>query len=202
MSELPAEPDQVPTIFPAAVEVAPPAPPEPIDQQALDQARDLEAHRRVVRGANGFVLALVIAAVIAMVASKAMAAPDLAAGKPWRASSKLYDCHPELIDCGGARTSIFFHTNFENEPWVEVDLLQPTKFSAVTVRNRSDGAWDRAYPLVLEVSDDAQAWRALADQPSEFRVWKAKFEPVTARYVRVRAKKQTYLHLDAVQVHP
>ena len=137
-----------------------------------------------------------------MVVSRAIAAPDLAKGKPWRASSKLYDCHPELIDCGGARTSIFFHTNFENDPWVEIDLLVPTKFSAVTVRNRSDGAWDRAYPLVLEVSDDAQAWRVLADQPSEFRVWKAKFEPVTARYVRVRAKKQTYLHLDAVQVHP
>jgi len=170
--------------------------------EALAQARNLEAHRRVVRGANGFVLSLAVMALIATGASKAMAPADLAKGKPWRASSKMFDCHPEQIDCGGARTAIFFHTVMEKEPWVEIDLGTPTRFSAVTVRNRSDAARERAVPLVLEVGDDARTWRTLAERAVEFRVWKAKFEPITARYVRLRAKNQTYLHLDAVQVHP
>ena len=170
--------------------------------EALDQSRNLAAHRRVVRGANGFVLGFAVLAMVVAAAFKAIEPVDLAAGKPWRASSKLFDCHPERIECGGVRTAILFHTNSENQPWFEIDLGAPTPFSAVTVRNRSDAAPERAVPLVLEVSDDRAAWRVLSTEADPFRVWKAKVGPVTARYVRLRATRETYLHLDSVKVHP
>lgn len=170
--------------------------------EALEQSRNLAAHRRVVRTANWFVVGFTLMAMIAAAGSKVIEPVDLAKGKPWRASSTLFECHPERIECGGVRTSIFFHTDSQNEPWVEIDLGTPTEFSAVTVRNRSDAAPDRAVPLVLEVSDDRTAWRRVTIQSDVFKVWKATFAKTKAQYVRLRSTKQTYLHLDSVKVHP
>src|SRR5688500_1263511 len=39
--------------------------------------------------------------------------PDLAAKRPWRASSSLFECNPTANQCGGAATRIFFHTREE-----------------------------------------------------------------------------------------
>ena len=100
------------------------------------------------------------------------------------------------------RTSIFFHTREEEQPWVEMDLDAPTKFSSVSVRNRTDSLQERAVPLVLEVSDDRQSWRQLAQRQDFFNVWTPSFDAVSARYVRLRATRKTFLHLEAVQVHP
>ena len=130
-----------------------------------------------------------------------LVAEDLAKGKPWRTSSKYAECHPEVLECGGARTSIFFHTREEQDPWVEVDLGAPTDFTEVVVHNRSDGVPERAVPLVLEVSDDRQQWRELARRDELFKVWQARLPPTRARFVRLRVPRVTYFHLDAVKVH-
>jgi hypothetical protein len=127
--------------------------------------------------------------------------PNLAAGKPWRVSSTWGECKPELRSCGSLRSRIFFHTLEDVQPWVEFDLLTPTTFSEVYVRNRSDSVPDRAVPLVVEVSDDAQTWRAVARQNETFRSWTASFQPVTARYVRLRVDRRSYLHLEVVEIH-
>jgi len=37
---------------------------------------------------------------------------------------------------GDGRTSIFFHTKFEKEPWVEIDRARRPRFSLVVVKNR------------------------------------------------------------------
>lgn len=161
-----------------------------------------QAFRRVTRRASWFVVVLGVLTFVLVVVPRLFAPADLASGKRWRASSMLEECHPERIDCGGVRTSIFFHTREEDQPWVEIDLGAPTTFSSVTVRNRSDGWQDRAVPLVLEVGDDRQAWRQLAQRQEVFREWSPSFEQVTARYVRLRAAKKTFLHLEAVKVHP
>lgn len=170
--------------------------------EALEQPLRIAAHRRVVRSANAFIVGFSLAALTAAATTRAIEPQDLAKGKPWRASSKLFDCHPERLDCGGAATSIFFHTQLENEPWVEIDLGAPTQFRSLTVRNRSDGVRDRAVPLVLEVGDDRATWKQLATRAEEFSVWKPSFDAVTARYVRLRVARQSFLHLDSVKVHP
>lgn len=128
---------------------------------------------------------------------------DLAAGKPWRASSKLADCHPENITCGSGRTGVFFHTQNEANPWLELDLGAPTTFSSLLIRNRRDGpkdVVDRAVPLILEVGDDQQTWRTVATLDRPFQEWTPRFEPITARYVRLRVPRTTWFHLDAVKV--
>ena len=127
--------------------------------------------------------------------------PNLAAGKPWRTSSTWAECKPEIRTCGAVRSGIFFHTREDPEPWFELDLLTPTAFSEVYIKNRSDSVPDRAVPLVVEVSDDAKTWRAIARKDDTFGTWTASFAPVTARYVRLRVDRRSYLHLEIVEIH-
>lgn len=128
--------------------------------------------------------------------------PDLAAGRPWRASSTWAVCEPAIRRCGALRTDIFFHTKEDPSPWVEIDLGGRKRFSAVTIANRTDDAPDRAIPLVIEISDDAKTWRGVARRKESFRTWTAEFKPQTARYVRARVDRRSYLHLEKVMVHP
>jgi len=131
---------------------------------------------------------------------RALLKPDLAAGKPWRASSSLETCKPLQHSCTGTHTDIFFHTVEEANPWVEFDLGRPTTFAVVDVTNRSDCCPDRAVPLAVEVSNDQTRWREVARRQDTFSQWRAKFAPQTARYVRLRSLRRTLLHLEKVAV--
>lgn len=123
-------------------------------------------------------------------------APDLAANKPWKASSQFLPCYPAQHRCGEAHTDIFFHTNEENNPWLQIDLKAKTRFSRIEVVNRRDCCSDRAVPLVIEVSQDGEKWREIARQAASFREWETNVAPVEARYVRARSLKRTWLHLE------
>lgn len=160
------------------------------------------AFSRVTRLATWFVVALGLLTVSLVSLPRLFAPADLAEGKHWRASSTLESCHPDRIECGGVRTSIFFHTREEEQPWVEFDLGAPITFRSVSVRNRTDGFQDRAVPLVLEVSDDRQTWRQLGQRDDPFITWTSSFDAVSARYVRLRAARRTFLHLESIKVHP
>jgi hypothetical protein len=122
----------------------------------------------------------------------------LLAGKPWTASSKAYDCHPKDMECGGARSAMFFHTQEEEKPWIVLDMGAPQSFSRLEVVNREDCCADRAVPLVVEVSDDNQKWTEIARRTDQFREWETTFKPTTARYVRLRVDRRTSFHLVRV----
>jgi hypothetical protein len=147
-------------------------------------------------------LALLAAAITGLVIGiqRATLAPDLAAGKPWRASSIFEACKPQEHYCASAHSDIFFHTLEEQDPWVEIDLRAPTSFAVVDVTNRSDCCPERAIPLVVEVSNDQQQWHEVARRVDPFSQWHAKFKPQKARYVRLRALRRTLLHLEKVAV--
>jgi hypothetical protein len=156
------------------------------------------AERWLRAGSIGLLLAALVLGPIAYFAW--VSGPDLAQGKAWRTSSKLFDCQREQEMCGGKRTAIFFHTMEEQNPWFEVDLGAPTHFSVVDVENRKDCCADRALPLVIEVSDDQSAFRVVARRAEPFLSWRARFQPVTARYVRARVERRSLLHLERFSV--
>ena len=133
---------------------------------------------------------------------KSRLGPDLAAGRPWQASSNLAKCHPQLHSCAGNRTDIFFNTQEEKSPWLRIDLGKPSTFSVVEVTNRQDCCPDRALPLVVVVSNDDRTWRAVARRTETFSHWRAEWPVQTARYVRLRALRRTMLHLEKVAVRP
>jgi hypothetical protein len=142
-----------------------------------------------------------VALAINAAVQRAIRGPDLAAGKSWTASSKAFDCNPAEKSCGGAHTAIFFHTLEEVNPWVQIDLGARKKFRRVRIENRDDCCEDRAVPLVVETSNDGNEFREVGRRTDAFDDWDATFDQVTARYVRVRADRKTYLHLAHVGVH-
>lgn len=171
-------------------------------------AHKLAPERRVgrvllQRAVRSFGLLAILAGFVAggvLVTKRVNRAPDIALGKPWRASSTLEKCKPAEHYCASAKTDIFFHTVEEQEPWVEIDLGKPTRFSVVDITNRTDCCPDRAVPIVIEVGNDQAAWHKVASRKETFTEWHAQFAPQTARYVRVRSTRRTVFHLEKVAV--
>jgi hypothetical protein len=125
-------------------------------------------------------------------------APDLAFGKPFRASSTYAGCGTPGNACGDSK--IFFHTDEQDSPWVEIDLRKPRRIGRIDVRNRTDAAQERALPLVLEVGTDGKSWKQVARRDEPFTEWTATFKPTSVRYVRARVPRRTYLHLERISV--
>ena len=128
---------------------------------------------------------------------------DLAQGAPWRTSSQymLNNCVSPAQECaeGG---SVFFHTNEEKDPWIEFDLGKEQEISTVQIDNRLDCCSERTTPLIVEVSQNHKKWSTVARQDTEFKTWRATFTPTKARWVRLRVRKVTYLHLARVHIFP
>lgn len=127
---------------------------------------------------------------------------DLARGKPWTASSLAEEdnCESPAQRCGNG--SFFFHTKREKDPWLMVDLESTQRVSSVLVRNRRDCCRDRAVPLVIELSTDQEHWTEVARNDEQFGEWKATFEPVEARWVKLSVPRKTWLHLRRLRVLP
>jgi F5/8 type C domain len=128
--------------------------------------------------------------------------PDLAAGRPWRASSTLggSGCTSPAQECEQS-LGLFFHTTEELNPWLEIDLGVTRSISKVELENRSDCCAERAQPIAVEVSTDHDHWLTVARREEEFSTWKAQFAPVNARWVRMRVLKQTFFHLKRVRIY-
>jgi F5/8 type C domain len=125
---------------------------------------------------------------------------DLSLGKPWVASSSYETvCSSPSHRCDVAK-SYFFHTLQESNPFIEIDLQQAQTFSKVRVLNRQDCCAERAVPLVFEVSTDHKHWREVARKTETFDDWQGHFPAVTARWVRFRVRRSSFLHLADVRV--
>ena len=127
-------------------------------------------------------------------------APDLAAGRPWRTSSVYRGFSPQSRVVDGNATSLAFHTDEEESPWWEVDLETDRPIREVDVTNRGDGFGDRAIPLVIELSRDHTEWSEVGRRTTTFAQWDQNVGGQLARYVRLRALKRTWLHLEGVAV--
>ena len=122
--------------------------------------------------------------------------PNLAQGRPFRTSSTLPECAAGSERCN----DVLFHTNEENNPWVEFNLGGTKSIRRIEVRNRVQCCGDRAIPLVAEVSIDRTHWREVARRTTDFSSWTVKLPPTPAAYVRLRVPRSTYLHLVDVAI--
>lgn len=165
----------------------------------LEAVARLERERRNRLIAGPFVGLLVVAGA-AFVAKRVSEGPDLAAGKPFTASS-AYDSFATV-----GRTNepvafdLFAHTREEEHPWIQVDLGQSERVKKLLVKNRMDCCGERALPLVVEASIDGNAWTQLARRDEPFTEWTVAFPPTELRFVRFSVPRRTLLHLSRVQV--
>lgn len=156
--------------------------------------------RRVLRLGSTLVALIALGVAGGSLVSELVAGPDLAEGKPWRASSAYEGFSPQSGICDGKRTRIFFHTKQESEPWVEIDLGAKMRVRRIDIQNRRDCCRDRAMPLAVEGSLDGQQWQELARRTEPFSKWTARFASAEVRYVRVKSLKRTYLHLESIEI--
>jgi hypothetical protein len=100
-----------------------------------------------------------------------------------------------------------FHTELSRDPWWQVDFGMPREINRVILWNRCDGAAPRSAHLKLLASEDGNSWRTIFSNDgrvfmgfTDGKPLDVRLEPVTARYLRVHAPGETYLHLDEVEV--
>ncbi len=158
-------------------------------------ARWVARHRRrIAAAAVGVGLSAALLLSVVPGARRAFLSPNLAVGKEWRASSAFEGWEGRGIVPEDAAPSALFHTREEHSPWVIVDLGSARRVRRVEVENRRDSYANRAFPLAIEVSMDASAWKRVAYRRVEFRNWDASFNPTEARFVRLRVDRFSYLH--------
>jgi hypothetical protein len=153
------------------------------------EVQRLKRQRRTRVGLVGVALAAIVIA-----APYVLRGPNLALNRPFQQSSVYKGC-----GAGGCR-DLLFHTDFEVNPWVSIDLGTVKRVSSVEVHNRADCCAERALPLAVELSVDGRTFAEAARRDASFLTWKAHFAPRSARYVRLRSLHKTALHLEQVIV--
>jgi hypothetical protein len=111
--------------------------------------------------------------------------------------------------CDGVRNGKYgFHTNLDESPWWQVDLLAPVPLEEVLIFNRSDGSENRALKLKVLLSDDAETWKSVYQHDGapflghkDNKPLAVRLEKVKARYLRIQLPDKTYLHLDEVEIY-
>ena len=144
---------------------------------------------------------LIIIGIIYSVVRRSVSGPNLALGAKVTLSSnsKRWGVPPErAVD--GNRNDLGFHTNNQDNAWVQLDLGSEKRIRKVVVYNRSTNA-QRAVPLVVEVSKDQREWKEVARRDEQFAIWTAEFSPKRVRYVRLRLLHKDFLHLNEIEVY-
>lgn len=163
------------------------------------EVRRLEAQRRSRPWWT--VVTLLIALAMAVVAVRKVIAPrNLADGKTFTASSAFTGFKASGIVNIPVEYDVFVHTREEESPWLKLDLGAVENFRTIEIGNRTDCCRERLAPLVVEGSEDGEAWRELARRTDEFSDWTIALLPTKARYLRFTIPRRTYLHLARISV--
>lgn len=96
----------------------------------------------------------------------------------------------------------YFHTEKEDQPWWQVDLLEETPIRTIYLYDRP-GQGERAKSLVVDVSSDGVDYRPVYDRAGKVLDGKSVTRinwTGSARYVRLRLQDKDYLHLRQVAV--
>lgn len=109
--------------------------------------------------------------------------------------------------CDGVKDGKWgFHTDYQSNPWWQVDLGKRQNIARVVIWNRCDAA-SRAQKLMLLLSNDGQNWRQVYSHKgatffgfTDGKPLEIKLASVPARFVRVQLPGREYLHLDEVEV--
>ena len=152
--------------------------------------------------ANLLGLAMVVGAATLLVArldSKPI--PNLARGALVTASSRSPSSPDPALLVDGDPFHLGVQTEWQQYPWVQVDLGQETLIHQIIVFNRIDCCTDRADPLALQLSQDGERFIEVARRTGQFDKWAATMALHSARFIRAQVPKEGCLHLTEIEVH-
>jgi hypothetical protein len=124
---------------------------------------------------------------------------DLAAGRPWFASSTTLD-FPSTGFGPASDNEHFFHTAASLDPYVEIDLGAEHVIRGVLVENRAGCCKERALPLDVRVLQ-GNTWQLVAERRSPFSTWKYDIDPVRAQKIRFQRPGSDFFHLKRISVY-
>lgn len=104
---------------------------------------------------------------------------------------------------GGYQNNEFaFHTAFEDNPFIIIDLGMLDRIQRIEIINRRDHEIERAKTLAVWVSAKPDGpWIAVWQAEKAEKEWTVDLPgPVTARYVKIGLREHTALHLFSVKV--
>ena len=137
---------------------------------------------------------------------------DVAVGKSARQSSTCAWSSPPYTDTASRAVDAFFnpdfsfHTDFEDEPWWQVDLEDHVEIGEIHIYNRRQNA-DRFCKFTISVSSDGNDWfqifkkiddEMILDDRNPF-IWLCS-QPISGRFVRIALVGPGILHLSRVKI--
>jgi len=123
---------------------------------------------------------------------------DLAATAKWSVSSTFPGTQASGVGTS-SKGPYFFHTQFENEPWLVVDFGRPVHVGRIKIFNRVDCCQERELPLNVE-SPKGNGWNLVCQRRSPFHTWTCEPHDLTTDRIRLRLPGNTALHLERVEV--
>jgi hypothetical protein len=145
---------------------------------------------------------LLIGSAISPALSARLFPGDLAAGRPWLASSAVATHSRSGLDPSTAAPGPFFHTQDSDHPWIEIDLGAPRVVRRLRIGNRVDCCQTIGLPLNFQIFDQAHAqWRTVVQRRAGFIVWNEDFAPVLAQRVRLQVAGNGVLSLRRVALY-
>ncbi len=111
---------------------------------------------------------------------------NLASGRPTKASSKISNVFQALLAVDG-KGDTRWSSEVLDDQWLAVDLGEDKTVSGVEL------AWETAFAAeyVIEISADGEQWREVArNSNGQGGTESLRFEPVTTRWIRMRALKR------------
>ncbi len=169
--------------------------------RARQPLRELAAGLAVLAGALIAVAAIVLA--VGCAASPDLRGRlfprDLAAGKPWVASSSAFGV-PASGFGPSSREQLFFHTGAVTNPYVDIDLGAEHTIRSIEVENRSDCCKARALPLDVKILDGG-TWHLVAERRAYFSTWSYDITPVRAQTIRFERPGTDFFHLKRISVY-
>jgi hypothetical protein len=173
--------------------------------QQLADARlgDVVRARRVLWARRFRLLALGSALALGLFCLWRMASPrNLALNRPVLTSSRdpRWGIPPrQVVD--GNQLNLGFHSAYEANSTVTIDLGKVESLRSIELFNRPDCCQDRAVPLSVQLSSDGQEYVTVERRVRVFSRWKLTLPSGSrARFVRVKHETTGFFHLSEIEV--
>lgn len=170
---------------------------------ALAEPRSLRERQTVMTRRWAIVAAFTVVPALVFGAYRMAAPANIALRKPVTASGTSFGMKPEGAVDGKRYGTYGFHSELGSNPWFTIDLGAPHDLRHIDVYGRHDCCFEQSVPMIVEASLDNQTFSPIAQREAPLdhaEPWAISVRFVTARYVRVRTARESYLVLTEVEV--